>query len=302
MKKEFYFPSKDGLTQIHAIEWIPEGKVKAVLQIAHGMVEHIERYSDFAEYLAENGVYVTGHSHLGHGKSMVSKEKMGYFANLNGNACVVGDIHELRTLTQKKYPNVSYFLMGHSMGSFLTRQYLGMHGEGLSGAIIMGTGEQPDAILSGGKLVCKLIAAFKGWEHRSDFVNSLVIGGFEKEMGKGWLSRNEENVKNYAKDPLSGFVFTLNAFYNMFDGMSKMNVQEKNGNFPKELPIHFVAGSEDPVGAHGKGVETVYNRYVEKGAKKASIKLYPEDRHEILNEVDKEIVYQDLLDWITSNI
>ena len=302
MKKEFYFPSKDGLTQIHAIEWIPEGKVKAVLQIAHGMVEHIERYSDFAEYLAENGVYVTGHSHLGHGKSMVSKEKMGYFAEPNGNACVIGDIHQLRELTQEKYPNVPYFLMGHSMGSFLSRQYLGMHGEGLSGAIIMGTGEQPDVILSGGKLVCKLIAAFKGWEHRSDFVNGLVIGGFEKEMGKGWLSRNEENVKNYAKDPLSGFVFTLNAFYNMFDGMSKMNVQEKNGKFPKELPIHFVAGSEDPVGAHGKGVETVYNRYVEKGAKNASIKLYLEDRHEILNEVDKEIVYQDLLDWIVSNI
>ena len=121
-------------------------------------------------------------------------------------------------------------------------------------------------------------------------------------MGKGWLSRNEENVKNYAKDPLSGFVFTLNAFYNMFDGMSKMNAQEKNGNFPKELPIHFVAGNEDPVGAHGKGVETVYNRYVEKGAKYASIKLYLEDRHEILNEVDKEVVYKDLLDWIVSNI
>ena len=302
MKKEFYFPSKDGLTQIHAIEWIPEGKVKAVLQIAHGMVEHIERYSDFAAYLAENGICVTGHSHLGHGKSMVSKEKMGYFADPNGNECVIGDIHELRTLIQKKYPDVPYFLMGHSMGSFLTRQYLGMYGEGLSGAIIMGTGEQPDTILSGGKLVCKLIAAFKGWEHRSDFVNGLVIGGFEKEMGKGWLSRNEENVKYYAKDPLSGFVFTLNAFYNMFDGMSKMNVQEKNGNFPKELPIHFVAGSEDPVGAHGKGVETVYNRYVEKGAKKASIKLYPEDRHEILNEVDKEVVYKDLLDWNESNI
>jgi len=302
MKKEFYFPSKDGITEIHTLEWIPEGEVKAVLQIAHGMVEHIERYSDFAAYLAQNGVYVTGHSHLGHGKSMVSKEKMGYFAEPNGNACVIGDIHELRTLTQKKYPNVPYFLMGHSMGSFLTRQYLGMYGEGLSGAIIMGTGEQPDAILSGGKLVCKLISVFKGWEHRSDFVDSLVIGGFEKEMGKGWLSKNEENVKAYAKDPLSGFVFTLNAFYNMFDGMSKMNAQEKNGNFPKDLPIHFVAGSEDPVGAHGKGVETVYNRYVEKGAKNASIKLYPEDRHEILNEVDKDVVYKDLLEWIVSNV
>ena len=239
MKKEFYFPSKDGITKIHGVEWIPEGEVKAVLQIAHGMVEHIERYADFAAYMAENGIYVVGHSHLGHGKSMISKEKMGYFASPNGNDCVIGDIHSLRIMTQEKYPKVPYFLMGHSMGSFLTRQYLGMYGSGLSGAIIMGTGEQPDMILAGGKLICKIIAAFKGWEHRSDFVNSLAIGKFEKEMGKGWLSRNEENVKTYGEDPLSGFVFTLNAFYNMFDGISKMNVQEKHGHFPKELPLLF---------------------------------------------------------------
>ena len=302
MKKELYFPSKDGITQIHALEWIPEGAPKAILQIAHGMVEHIERYHDFATYLASQGIYVTGHSHLGHGKSMISKEKMGYFAAPNGNECVIGDIHELRKITQEKYPEAPYFLMGHSMGSFLTRQYLGMHAEGLSGAIIMGTGEQPDAILSAGKLVCKVIAAFKGWEHRSKFVNSLVIGGFEKEMGKGWLSKNEENVKTYAADPLSGFVFTLNAFYHMFDGMSKMNASEKNGRFPKELPIFFVAGSEDPVGTHGKGVETVYQRYLEKGAKDAKIKLYADDRHEILNELDKDVVYEDLLKWILDNI
>lgn len=302
MKKEFYFPSKDGITQIHAMEWIPKEEIKATLQIAHGMVEHIDRYSDFATYLAENGIYVTGHSHLGHGKSMISKEKMGYFAAPNGNECVIGDIHQLRKITQEKYPNVPCFMLGHSMGSFLLRQYLGVYGKGLSGAIIMGTGEQPDAILSGGKLVCKMIAAFKGWEYRSDFVNSLVIGGFEKEMGKGWLSRNEENVKNYAADPLSGFVFTLNAFYNMFDGMSKMNTQEKSGNFPKELPMFFVAGSEDPVGNHGKGVETVYRRYLEKGAKNAQIKLYKDDRHEILNELDRRVVYEDLHNWIKVNI
>lgn len=302
MKKEFYFSSKDSITQIHALEWIPEGAPKAILQIAHGMVEHIGRYNDFGTYLASKGVYVTGHSHLGHGKSMVSKEKMGYFAEPNGNECVLGDIHEIRKLTQKKYPDVPYFLMGHSMGSFLTRQYLGRYGEGLSGAIIMGTGEQPDLILSAGKMVCKVIAAFKGWEHRSNFVNSLVIGGFEKEMGKGWLSRNEENVKNYAADPLSGFVFTLNAFYHMFDGMAKMNTQEKGGNFPKELPIFFVAGSEDPVGAYGKGVEIVYQRYLKKGAKNVAMKLYADDRHEILNELDKDVVYEDIYQWLNDCI
>ena len=298
MRNEFYFPSKDGKTQIHAIQWIPEGEVKAVLQIAHGMVEHIERYDDFASYLAEKGVYVTGHSHLGHGKSMVNSEKMGYFAASDGNECVIRDIHSLRTMTQEQYPETPYFMMGHSMGSFLLRQYLGRYGKGLSGAIIMGTGDQPNVVVNAGKLVCKVLAAWKGWEHRSGFVNGLVIGGFEKKMGKGWLSRNEENVKTYTKDPLSGFVFTLNAFYHMFDGMSKMNTQEQKGKIQKDLPMIFVAGSEDPVGANGKGVEAVYRRYQKKGAKNVSIKLYEGDRHEILNELDKKVVYEDILKWM----
>ena len=302
MKKEFYYPSKDGLTQIHTMEWIPEGEVKGCLQIAHGMVEHIKRYDIFATFLASKGIYTVGHSHLGHGKSIVDRSKLGYFATPNGNECVIEDIHQLRQITQKKYPDMPYFMLGHSMGSFLIRQYLGLYGSGLSGAIIMGTGEQPDLIVAGGKLVCKVIAAFKGWEHRSRFVNSLVIGAFEKEMGNGWLSRNEENVKNYVSDKLNGFIFTLNGFYHMFDGISKMNGLEKSGKFPKELPVFFVAGSEDPVGAHGKGVETVYGRYLAKGAQNAKIKLYEGDRHEILNEDDKEVVFEDLYNWILENI
>ena len=301
-KKETYFLSSDGHTWIHALHWIPEGEVNAILQIAHGMVEHIERYDEFASYLAKHGIYVTGHSHLGHGKSMDSKEKMGYFAEPDGNRCLLEDIHQLRMETQKQYLNIPYFMLGHSMGSFLIRQYLGVYGKRLSGAIIMGTGEQPGLILAGGKLVCKAIAVFKGWEHRSDFVNSFVVGGFEKKMGKGWLSRNEENVRKYAADPLSGFVFTLNAFYHMFNGMSRMNAQEKNGKIQKELPVLFVAGAEDPVGNNGKGVEKVYQQYVEKGAKNAKIKLYPHDRHEILNELDKDVIYEDLLNWILTNI
>ena len=302
MKKETYFLSRDGHTWIHAVQWVPEGEVKAVLQIVHGMVEHIERYNEFASFLAERGIFVTGHSHLGHGKSLTSQEKMGYFAEPNGNQCLIEDMNQLRLETQKEHQNIPYFMLGHSMGSFLTRQYLGMYGKGLSGAVIMGTGDQPDMVVKAGKLVCKILAKFKGWEHRSNFVNSLVIGGFEKKMGKGWLSRNEENVKTYEADPLSGFVFTLNAFYHMFDGMRKMNAQEKSGNIKRELPMFFVAGSEDPVGACGKGVETVYQRYLKNGAKNAKIKLYAEDRHEILNELDKEFVYNDLLNWILANI
>lgn len=302
MYKEFYFTSKDGLTDIHAVEWIPEGEVKSVLQLIHGMVEHIERYDDFGNYMASKGVYVVGHSHLGHGKSLISREHRGYFAHPNGNDCMIGDIHQLRKIAGEKYPKVPYFMLGHSMGSFLLRQYLGQFEAGLSGAVIIGTGDRSSIVVETGKIVCKLLACAKGWKHRSNFVNSFVTGGFEKKMGRGWLSRNTENIKTYMADPMCGFVFTLNAFYNMFDGMSKMNAQEKSGKVPKELPLLFAAGSEDPVGDCGKGVENVYRRYVKKGARNAALKIYEGDRHEILNELDKDVVYEDILKWIEEAI
>lgn len=298
MKQEFYYPSRDGETQIHAVEWIPEGEVKAILQMCHGMVEHIERYHDFAQFLSGQGIYVVGHDHLGHGKSVTSLDKLGFFHDGDGNACVIADIQQLRMQTEKKYPNVPYFMLGHSMGSFLLRQYLGLYSGGLAGAIIMGTGEQPDLVLGAGKMVCRMIAAFKGWSHRSAFVNSLAVGCYEKKLGKAWLSKNVENVEKYAKDPLSGFVFTVNAYYHMFDGMSKMNRQEKVEKAGKTLPIFFVAGSEDPVGNCGKGVQNVYNKYKESGYQDVELKLYEGDRHEILNEDDKDVVYQDILNWI----
>lgn len=298
MKQEFYFPSKDGETQIHVVEWMPQGEVKSILQICHGMVEHIERYDKFARFLAENGVYVVGHDHLGHGKSITNEDKYGFFHEGDGNTCVIADIHQLRIKTEKKYPGMPYFMMGHSMGSFLVRQYLGLYSGGLSGAIIMGTGEQPGIVLTAGKIVCKVIAAFKGWQHRSAFVNNLAVGGYEKKMGKAWLSKNVENIRNYASDPLSGFVFTLNGYYHMFNGMCKMNRQEKDEQTEKTLPIFFVAGSEDPVGNCGKGVRNVYKKYKNSGYSDVEIKLYQGDRHEILNEDDKDVVYKDILDWL----
>lgn len=298
MKQEFYYLSQDSVTQIHAVAWIPEGEVKAILQICHGMVEHIERYHEFAEFMAGHGICVVGHDHLGHGKSVVSPDKLGYFGEPDGNDYVIGDIHKLRLQIMEKYPDVPYFMLGHSMGSFLLRQYLGSYGEGLAGAIVMGTGEQPSLVLAAGKMVCKVIGAVKGWNYRSKFVNSLAVGAYEKKMGVAWLSRNPENVKKYGADPLCGFIFTVNAYYHMFSGMTKMNQQEKEGKTLKNLPIFFVAGKEDPVGNCGKGVENVYRRYVTAGYKDVEMKLYAEDRHEILNEMDRDVVFNDILAWL----
>lgn len=298
VKKEFYYLSKDGVTQIHAVEWIPEGEIKAILQISHGMVEHIERYGEFAEFLAQKGIYVVGNSHLGHGKSVVSSEKLGYFHEPDGNECVIGDIRRLQKITREKYPFLPYYMLGHSMGSFLLRQYLGRYGNEIAGAVIVGTGDQPDLILKGGKIICRLVAAVKGWDYRCGLVNGFAVGGYEKKMGKSWISRNEENVRNYSKDPFCSYVFTLNAFYHMFDGMLKMNRQERKGRIPRELPILFASGKEDLVGNKGKGVENVYRRYREQGMQAVQIRLYEKDRHEILNESDRDVVYQDIYKWL----
>ncbi len=303
MKREFYFTSKDEMTQIHAIEWKPQGRVKGVVQLCHGMVEYIDRYHDFAEFLSQNGYYVIGHDHLGHGKSISNSEQLGFFHETNGNEYVIGDIHQLRVRTEEMYPNVPYFILGHSMGSFLVRQYLGFYGAGLTGVIIMGTGNQPNLILSAGKAICKLTALFKGWTCRSAFVDSMAAGGynkaFEKETdGSNWLSRNPENVTKYKNDLLCGYMFTVNAYYHMFSGMIQMNEQEKAGRIPRSVSVAFVSGKDDPVGDFGKGVRKVYKKYKLMGIPDVKMRLYEDDRHEILNELDREDVFQDLLMWL----
>lgn len=303
MKREFTFLSKDGKTNIHAIEWIPEGKVLGVLQICHGMVEYINRYHDFAEYMTENGYYVVGHDHLGHGKSVLSADYLGYFAEKDGNACVIADIHKLRLLTAEKYQDVPYIMLGHSMGSFLLRQYLGTYAEGLSAAIIMGTGQQPGVILSAGKVICRLIAGVKGWTYRSKLVNNMAIGSYNKRFEAencpaAWLSKDTESTMKYAGDPLCTYIFTVNAYYNMFTGMSIMNKQEKAGKLRKDLSLLLVAGEDDPVGNFGKSVDNLYDFYKKCGIQDVQQKLYKEDRHEILNELDKAVVYEDILRWI----
>ena len=206
-RRDFEFLSKDMRTRIHAVEWIPDQEVKAVLQICHGMIEHIARYDDFARFLTSKGVLVTGHDHLGHGNSVSCDAEYGYFPEKNGNQCVIGDIHTLRTLTKKKYPDVPYFMLGHSMGSFLLRQYMTLHGEGLAGAIVMGTGHQPMAILTAGQAVCKSIGRMKGWKHRSKLVDDMAFGSYNKKFepaktSKDWLTSDEELLDMICAEPL----------------------------------------------------------------------------------------------------
>ena len=307
MKNNFYYPSSDKLTQIHAIEWIPEGEIKAVLQISHGMVEYIDRYDRFARYLNENGIYVVGNDHLGHGESVVSDDKHGYFAKENGNWCVIEDINELRRITGEKYPDKPYFMLGHSMGSFLIRQYMMIYGQGLSGVIVMGTGSQPAATLKGAKAICKTLSAFKGWEHRSSFLNNMAFAAYNKKFEPArtrsdWLTKDEAIIDSYNGDPWCSFIFTLNGFFNMFNGIEYIQNPSNIKNTPKDYPILLVSGADDPVGDFGKGVKTAYDAYIQNGITNVEMKLYENDRHELINETDYEKVYSDLKEWIEKGI
>ena len=297
MKQEFYYLSSDGIHRVHGLRWSPDGDVRAVLQIVHGMAEHIERYDEFAGFLAENGVLVVGHSHLGHGQTAENDDELGWFGEPDGNDLLIGDIQTLREMTESRYPGVPYFILGHSMGSFLTRQYLCLYGKGLSGAVIMGTADLPDVLVQSAAALCHLMAAFKGWHYRSALIDSFIIRGYERKMGMAWLSKNEESTRAYAEDPKCGFAFTLNGFYHFFRTVDRANSLEAAGQMPKDIPIRFTAGAEDPVGSNGKGVEAVYRRYKKQGAN-ASLKLYPGMRHEILNELDRLTVFEDILNWM----
>lgn len=307
MRDEFYFPSKDGNTEIHTIEWKPDREVKAVLQLCHGMAEYIGRYDEFAQFLCDKGYYVVGNDHLGHGKSVQAKSEYGFFNEKYGNVCVLGDIHTLRQRTAKKYPDVPYFILGHSMGSSLLRQYIEMYGKGLAGVVLMGTVEDHSkAALLFGKRLCRIMAAFRGWHYRSKLVDDLAIGGYNKKFKPArtqsdWITSDYERLEKYVTDPLCTFRFTVNAYYNMFLGMANMQRKESVYMIPKGLPVLFVSGMEDPVGGFGKGVRKIYEKYRTAGMLDVSLRLYAGDRHEILNETDRYQVYEDLLGWFEAH-
>ncbi len=306
-KKEFYYPSSDKEHQIHAIAWLPDEEVCGIVQILHGMAEYIDRYDEFATYLAGKGFVVVGNDHLGHGLSVKDEEDYGYFHEPDGNRFVLSDIHRLYGYTSRQYPGVPYFMLGHSMGSFLLREYLTMDDSGLSGAIIMGTGYQPLFALRAGRMLCRTLAAVRGWHYRSKLVDHLGMGGYNRKFEPAesklmWLNSNEERRRQYEEDPMCGFVFTLNGYYEMFTGMMMLTDKKCLQAMDKTLPVFFVSGENDPVGDFGEGVRKVYEQFLDVGMQDVEMKLYRGDRHEILNETDRNEVYEDLYLWLEEHL
>jgi alpha-beta hydrolase superfamily lysophospholipase len=307
---ELYYLSHDGTTQIRALLWEPDATTppQGMIQIAHGMAEHIERYRDFARFLADHGFIVCANDHLGHGKSVSSSDDWGNLPVKGGKDILIEDTHRLRILIAERFSTeLPYVLFGHSMGSFIARSYCAHHGEGLAAAIFCGTGQQPLWLSRAGGMLAKLISSIKSATHKSTFLNNMGAGAYSKAVDKprtplDWLSFDEGNVDAYIADPASGFLFSAGGYATLLSLTAEIVTPACARAIPQDLPILFIAGAEDPVGTNGKGVEAAAEQLRKTGHTNVTVRLYEGMRHEILNETGHAKVYQDVLDWIVSSL
>ncbi len=281
---------------------------KAIIQIVHGMAEHIMRYDTFARWLNTKGVMAVGHSHLGHGTTADSEKELGYFAKKNGWQHLVEDVDNVRKEISKRYPGIPYYILGHSMGSFVTRTYICTEkAEGLKGVIISGTGNLPGAVAGMLKKMASFIGFFCGKKHRSKLINSLSFGSYNKAFKPAdtpydWLTKDENVVRKYIADGRCGFIFTCSAYKDLATGLKFIRKKKNLRKMNKDLPVLFIAGDKDPVGAQGKAVKEVYSMFEKHGMKDIDIELYENDRHEVLNETDKENVFERCLKFVEEKI
>ena len=305
--QDFYFQSSTGRTSIHALKCVPDSKPRAVVQIAHGIAEHIDRYRPFMEFLADNGFVVAGDDHLGHGKSIRVPDEQGFFAEKDGWWRVVDDMDKLHDIMSNEYPELPYMLFGHSMGSFLTRTYLIKHPDKYDGVILSGTGHQSPALVLGGNAAASVMAKLNGAMGDGAKLDSLAFGTYLNKIENprtkfDWLSRDTEQVDKYIADPLCGFVGKIGLYRDMMQGIKFITDKKNIAQMNKEKPVYFMSGDGDPVGEYGKGVERAYKAFCDAGLHDVFMRLYPGGRHEMLNETNKEQVYQDILSWLNEKI
>lgn len=305
-REEFYFLSGDKQTKVHGYCWRPDGKALAALQLSHGMMEHIGRYEGFASWMAEKGVAVIGHDHLGHGKTG-RPEDLSFFAYKKGAVYLVQDLFLVTRIMERQYPGIPHIMLGHSMGSFLARRYLTVHGEHLDGLILMGTGGQPLWMACAGKLAALIVGKVKGKRYQSYLMEEVVLGSYNHSFRPNrttndWLSSDEKQVDRFLSDPYCNIPFSCQAYVDFFNILIDLGLGRQFCLMPRRIPILFISGKQDPVGGFGKGVAKVYKQFEAIGMKNLSIKLYPKARHELLNEQNREEVYDDLWRWMKEKV
>ncbi|NEZ47510.1 alpha/beta hydrolase [Clostridium niameyense] len=301
-REEFYFKGKEDIN-LKVYKWNPKSKAKAVIQIAHGMAETALRYEEFAHILNENGYRVYANDHRGHGESCKKLEELGYLGEQDGFFSMIKDMNKLTSIIEEENKDLPIYLFGHSMGSFLSQRYIQLYGDRIQGLILSGTNGKQGSMVNLGILIAKLEMILKGRKHKSNLLNKLSFDRFNKSFKPNktdfdWLSRDEKEVQKYIKNPYCGTVFTTSYFYDFFRGLKSIWKEENIKKIPKNLPMFIVAGSKDPVGNDGQGIENLYNCYKLLGVKNIKYKLYKDGRHEILNEINKKEVFKDIISWI----
>lgn len=300
---DFAFLSSDGIHQIHYRQWQCEGPVHGVVQLVHGVAEYIDRYDGFASYLAEQGYAVAGCDHLGHGRSFTDSSELGWFSEENGWEHLVEDQKKLHDMLSSQYPGLPMALFGHSMGSFVARTYLGKYPDDFRLAVLSGTGHTPPSMCKFGLFMTAREIRRRGSKYRSKKLQKLAFGGYlkrvENPIGEhDWICRDERVIRQYDADPLCGFTATAGLMRDMLRGMLLISRREHLAKMRKDTPVLFIAGGDDPVGSYGKGVEHVAELFRAAGMRDVSVHIYPAYRHEILNELGKEQVWQDVLRWL----
>jgi alpha-beta hydrolase superfamily lysophospholipase len=275
--------------------------IKGVVSLNHGMGEHIERYKYFSEKLANAGYIVYGHNHRGHKDSIETTEDYGYIDFEDSFEILVDDNLRIVEMIKKEYPNLPIFLFGHSMGSFIVQRFAQLHGKKINGIILSGSAKHNKFALRGGLMLAKTICKFKGAKYRSKTLFKLTFGAFNKPFKPArteydWLNRDEIEVDKYINDEYCGGIFSASFYRDFFKGLRTLNHNYEL--VPKDLPILILSGEKDPVGGNKKLVEKLYYVYQKNSIKYLEMKLYPDARHEILLELNKEEVIQDCIEWI----
>lgn len=301
MKRDIYFDSA-GFGTIRACIWQPEGKAQGVIQIVHGIAEHMDRYDSMANFFNEQGYLVVGEDHMGHGMSVKNEVEKGCF--VGGWDSVVRDTYQLLQNMKADYTDVPYFLLGHSMGSFITRSLLCMYPEApIDGCVLSGTAWMPKVIIGAGKVLASLICKCFGETKSSPILQGLMFGSYNNRIVAprteyDWLTNDESVVDAYIADPMSGFEASAGLIREMLWGMLYNQNTKNLAGMNKTLPVFFLAGDQDPVGDYGKGVEIACKKFVDSGMENVTCKLYPGCRHEVHNEAIAEEMYRDVLDFM----
>lgn len=301
--RELSFLSSDGKNTVHAEIFEPkEEQIKAVVQISHGMIDYIGRYSALAEYLTDRGYIVAGCDHLGHGQTAQNEEDFGYFAKKNGYNYVIEDLKSMNGILKSRYKGLPIIMLGHSMGSFLARLYAVKYPQTIDGVIIHGTGGKNPLAPIGIALI-KLLKLIFGDRHRSLLVTVLAFGSYNSKFDKSeginaWLTRDSSMVADRSENPKTNFIFTLSGYKDLFKMLSECNKNKWYKEYPSSLPTLVVSGDADPVGGYGKGVRQVYNGLSKQGVYSLEIKIYEGARHELFNEKNREEVFYDISLWL----